>query len=233
MSSESQENTDAYQTILATRKKMAQKIHAQKIREMREAQRHKEPELRELRGPSSVGSVDYDKYTEPEDVKIDLPKNPYDYGNDLSKVPAMTEVAVYEDLFPYRNSKNYNAMGGREFLADFTKQTRGQLIQCMSRVAQENPREFARIWIEMEKFNTPQQSAVDVNANLTTRGELYAKLNAYNSPNGVIDAEDAQVIEEDAPAMIEEPEEMYEADMTDEDIQQPNDIEYGNATTEP
>lgn len=121
--------------------------------------------------------------------------NPYNYGSRPSSramepadiTPAAQEFKGVVDLFdpqlfPAQNSKKYSDKSGREFLADFTKATRGQLVVSMSRLAKSNPIQFAKLWIEMEKFNTPQQAAVDVNADINMRSALYAKLDAMSGP---------------------------------------------------
>lgn len=121
--------------------------------------------------------------------------NPYNYGSRPSSravdpadiTPAAQEFKGIVDLFdpklfPAQNSKKYSDKSGREFLADFTKATRGQLVVSMSRLAKSNPIQFAKLWIEMEKFNTPQQAAVDVNADINMRSALYAKLDAMSGP---------------------------------------------------
>lgn len=122
-------------------------------------------------------------------------ENPYNYGSRPSSravdpadiTPAAQEFKGVVDLFdpqlfPAQNSKKYSDKSGREFLADFTKATRGQLVVSMSRLAKTNPIQFAKLWIEMEKFNTPQQAAVDVNADINMRSALYAKLDAMSGP---------------------------------------------------
>ena len=138
----------------------------------------------------SEDSFNFDRPAREEDRE-----NPYNYGSRPSSravdpadiTPAAQEFKGIVDLFdpqlfPAQNSKKYSDKSGREFLADFTKATRGQLVVSMSRLAKSNPIQFAKLWIEMEKFNTPQQAAVDVNADINMRSALYAKLDAMSGP---------------------------------------------------
>ncbi len=148
--------------------------------------------------------------------------NPYNYGNrPMSRhnepqdvTPAAEEFKGVVDLFdprlfPAQNSKKYSDKSGREFLADFTKATRGQLVVSMARIAQDNPKEFAKLWVEMEKFNTPQQAAVDINADVKMKAGLYAKLDAMSGP---VDGDTV-----DLP-----PEEAHEVDANGEDMPEAN-----------
>lgn len=156
---------------------------------MRRRKKLKEKLIREMEDYSEESRT-FNDPARPED-RI----NPYNYGNrPMSRhsepqdiTPAAEEFKGVVDLFdptlfPAQNSKKYSDKSGREFLADFTKATRGQLVVSMARIAQENPKEFTRLWIEMEKFNTPQQSAVDVNADVKLKAGLYAKLDEMSGP---------------------------------------------------
>lgn len=111
--------------------------------------------------------------------------------------PAHDELEFMRDLFPYQNVKSWNSKSGREFLADFTKATRGQLAVCMSRLATESPKEFARLWVEMEKFNTPQQSSQQIEATVNQSVDLYAKLQAMNQ------GYDTETIETATPQLLD------------------------------
>lgn len=164
-------------------------------REIYNAKRKRQRELKRLRTP-----MNYNDYHDP---MLQQPaekfKNPYDYGSQpmtkhnepQDKTNAAVEASMIfegevdlfdKKLFPAQNRKSYSEKSGREFLADFTKATRGQLVVSMSRLAQDNPREFAKLWIEMEKFNTPQQQAVDLNANIQAKAALYDQLDKLSEP---------------------------------------------------
>lgn len=131
---------------------------------------------------SEIRQADYNIYRSAEYVSPAEPrqKTHVEITNRGDTTPAHDEYEFMKDLFPYQNIKGWNGKSGREFLADFTKATRGQLAVCMSRLAEENPKEFARLWVEMEKFNTPQQSSQQIEANITQKTDLYAQLQAMN-----------------------------------------------------
>lgn len=166
--------------------------------------------------------IDYNDYHDPMTAQpAERFKNPYDYGTQpmtrhnepQDKTNAAVEAEMVfagevdlfdKRLFPAQNRRSYSEKSGREFLADFTKATRGQLVVSMSRLAQENPREFAKLWIEMEKFNTPQQSAVDLNASVTAKASLYDKLDQLSVPDE-LPMDEAEPIMEETPFAEDEP----------------------------
>lgn len=101
-------------------------------------------------------------------------KNPYEY-KDIQNNSAQDQMEQELPQLKRRIPKQWYNKSGRDFLKDFLQQSQPELVSCMSEMACNYPVQFAKAWVELQKFVTPQQTATNLNATIQ-QNDIYTTL---------------------------------------------------------